>query len=35
MAIVSHKIALDVEDYHRSWFSQQCGYASAVSSLTL
>jgi putative transposase len=27
MAIVSHKIALDVEDYHRSWFSQQCGYA--------
>ena len=25
--IVSHKIALDVTDAQRTWFSQQCGYA--------
>ncbi len=27
MAIKSHKIALDVTDAQRIWFSQQCGYA--------
>ena len=27
MSIRSHKIALDTTFEHRSWFSQQCGYA--------